>query len=115
LHRPSDHTCDVVHAHSKGHHRENRERNYTEASTPDVDPPVLPFASHRYDRFHHRKEKTLSGVTRAEQAQHIECGERVTTTHAEIVQAARNLHHEIRGALGGQTEDIFHHATPSHP
>ena len=47
--------------------------------------------------------ETLSGLTRAEQAQHIECGERVTTTHAEIVQAARNLHHEIRGALDGQT------------
>src|SRR5262245_692905 len=59
--------------------------------------------------------ETLSGLTRAEQAQHIECGERVTTTHAEIVQAARNLHDEIRAALCSQTQDIFDNATPFHP
>src|SRR4029453_17892996 len=45
-------------------------------------------------------QKTLAGLTRAEQAQHIECGKRMTTTHAEIVQAAGNLHHEIRDAFG---------------
>src|SRR5262252_7366038 len=48
-------------------------------------------------------QETLSGLTRAEQAQPIECGKRMTTTDAEIVQAACNLHHEIRDAFGGQT------------
>jgi hypothetical protein len=35
--------------------------------------------------------------------------------NAEMVQAARNLHDEIRDALGGQTQDIFDNATPFHP
>jgi hypothetical protein len=39
----------------------------------------------------------------------------MTTTHAEIVQAAGNLHHEIRDAFGGQTEDICDNPTPFHP
>ena len=39
----------------------------------------------------------------------------MTTTHAEIVQAARNLHDEIRDALGGQAQDIFDNPTPFHP
>lgn len=39
----------------------------------------------------------------------------MTTTHAEIVQAARNLHHEIREAFRGQTYDIFDNTTPFHP
>src|SRR5207247_11107437 len=33
-------------------------------------------------------QETLSGLTRVEQVQHIESRERVTTTHAEIMQAA---------------------------
>jgi hypothetical protein len=39
----------------------------------------------------------------------------VPTTHAEIVQAARNFHDEIRDALGGQAEDIFDNPAPFHP
>jgi hypothetical protein len=39
----------------------------------------------------------------------------MTTTHAEIVQAARNLHDEISDALYGQTQDIFDNPTPFHP
>jgi hypothetical protein len=31
------------------------------------------------------------------------------------VQAARNLHDEIRDPLCGQTQDIFDHPTPFHP
>jgi hypothetical protein len=60
-------------------------------------------------------QETLSGLTRAEQAQHIECGERVPTTDAEIVQATGNLHDEIRKALCGQAQDIFDNPTPFHP
>jgi len=37
------------------------------------------------------------------------------TTDAKIVQAARNLHDEIRDALGGQAEDIFDNPAPFHP
>ena len=37
------------------------------------------------------------------------------TTHAEIGQAARNLHAAIREALGGQALDIRDNATPFHP
>jgi hypothetical protein len=32
-----------------------------------------------------------------------------------MVQAARNLHDEIRDALGGQAQDIFDNPTPFHP
>ena len=39
----------------------------------------------------------------------------MTTTYAEIVQPARNLHHEIRHALCGQAQDIFDNPTPFHP
>jgi hypothetical protein len=39
----------------------------------------------------------------------------VTTTHAEIVQAARNLHDELRDARCGQAQDIFDNPTPFHP
>src|SRR5713226_6567804 len=59
--------------------------------------------------------ETLSGLTRVDQAQHIECGERMTTTHAEIMQAARNLHDHIRNTSFGQTQDIFDYPTPFHP
>ena len=38
----------------------------------------------------------------------------MTTTDAEIVQAARNLHDEIRDALCSQTQDIFDNPTPLH-
>jgi hypothetical protein len=31
----------------------------------------------------------------------------VTTTDPEIVQATRNLHNQIRDAVGRQTQDIF--------
>ena len=37
------------------------------------------------------------------------------TTHAEIVQAACNLHDEIRKALLGQAQDIFDNPAPFHP
>ena len=50
----------------------------------------------RIERYGNTRYKTLSGLTRVDQAHHIECGKRVTTTHAEIVQAARNLHDEIQ-------------------
>jgi hypothetical protein len=33
----------------------------------------------------------------------------------EIVQAARNLHHHIRNALGGQAQYIFDYPTPFDP
>ena len=59
--------------------------------------------------------ETLSGLTRVEQVQHIESRERVTTTHAEIMQAARNLHDEIRAALCRQTQNVFDNATSFHP
>jgi hypothetical protein len=39
----------------------------------------------------------------------------MTTTHAEIVQAARNLHDEIRAAFCSQPQNIFDDATPFHP
>ncbi len=45
----------------------------------------------------------------------MECGERVTTTDAEIVQAARNLQDQIRHAVGGQAQDLFDHPTPFDP
>ena len=38
----------------------------------------------------------------------------MTTTHAEIVQAARNLHDKIRKALCGQAQAILDHPTPFH-
>jgi hypothetical protein len=37
------------------------------------------------------------------------------TTHAKIVQAARNLHDEIRQALCGQAQGIFDNPAPFHP
>jgi hypothetical protein len=39
----------------------------------------------------------------------------VTAGDAEIVQAARNLHHHIRNTLGGQAQDIFDYPTPFDP
>jgi len=36
----------------------------------------------------------------------------VTTTDAEIVQAARNLHDQISTAVCGQAQDIFDNPTP---
>ena len=39
----------------------------------------------------------------------------MTTTHAEIVQAARNLHDQIRYAGFRQAQDIFDNPTPFHP
>jgi hypothetical protein len=39
----------------------------------------------------------------------------MTTTHAEIMQAARNLHDPIRNTRFGQAQDIFDYATPFHP
>jgi hypothetical protein len=39
----------------------------------------------------------------------------VTTTHAEIVQAAGNLHDQIRYAVFGQAQDIFDDPTPFDP
>ena len=34
----------------------------------------------------------------------------MTTSNAEIVQAARNLHHAIRDAFFGEAQDIFDNA-----
>ena len=34
----------------------------------------------------------------------------MTTTHTEIVQAARNLHHAIRDTFLGEAQDIFDNA-----
>ena len=39
----------------------------------------------------------------------------MTTTDAEIVQPARNLHDQIRNAIGGQAQDIFNNPTPFDP
>ena len=39
----------------------------------------------------------------------------MTTTDAEIVQAARHLPDQIRYAVGGQAQDIFDHPTPFDP
>ena len=39
----------------------------------------------------------------------------MTTTHAEIVQAARNLHHAIRDACFGEAQDIFDNAAAFDP
>ncbi len=39
----------------------------------------------------------------------------MTTTHAEIMQAARNLHDYIRHTRFGQAQDIFDSPTPFHP
>ncbi len=39
----------------------------------------------------------------------------MTTTHAEIMQAARNLHDHIRHTSFGQAQDIFDYPTPFHP
>src|SRR5207249_1510959 len=54
-------------------------------------------------------------LTRADQAQHIECGEQVTTTDAEIVQSASNLHDQISHAICGQAQDIFDNPTAFDP
>ena len=39
----------------------------------------------------------------------------MTTTHTEIMQAARNLHDHIRNTRFGQAEDIFDDPAPFHP
>ena len=39
----------------------------------------------------------------------------MTTTDAEIVQAASNLHDQIRYAVCGQAQDIFDNPTPFDP
>jgi hypothetical protein len=39
----------------------------------------------------------------------------MTARDAKIVQAARNLHHHIRYALGGQAQHIFDYPTPFAP
>jgi hypothetical protein len=39
----------------------------------------------------------------------------VTTTDAEIVQATRNLHDQVRYAVCGQAQDIFDNPTPFDP
>ena len=39
----------------------------------------------------------------------------MTTTYAEIMQAARNLHDHIRHTRFGQAQDIFDYAAPFHP
>ena len=39
----------------------------------------------------------------------------MTTRNAEIVQAARNLHHTIRDAYCGQAQDIFDNAAAFDP
>ena len=39
----------------------------------------------------------------------------MTTTYAEIMQAARNLHDHIRHTRFGQAQDIFDYTAPFHP
>ena len=39
----------------------------------------------------------------------------MTTRHAEIVQAAGNLHHAIRDAFCGEAQDIFDNAAAFDP
>jgi hypothetical protein len=39
----------------------------------------------------------------------------MTTTYAKIMQAARNLHDQIRHTRFGQAQDIFDYAAPFHP
>ena len=39
----------------------------------------------------------------------------MTTSNAEIVQAARHLHHAIRDAFLGEAQDIFDHAAAFDP
>lgn len=39
----------------------------------------------------------------------------MTTSNAEIVQAARNLHHAIRDAFCGEAQDIFDNAAAFDP
>ena len=39
----------------------------------------------------------------------------MTTRNAEIVQAARNLHHAIRDAFFGEAQDIFDNAAAFDP
>jgi hypothetical protein len=39
----------------------------------------------------------------------------MTTTYTEIMQAARNLHDQIRHTRFGQAQDIFDYAAPFHP
>jgi len=39
----------------------------------------------------------------------------VTTSNAEIVQPARNLHHAIRDAFFGEAQDIFDNAAAFDP
>ena len=69
----------------------------------------------RIERYGNTRYKTLSGLTRVDQTHHIECGKRVTTTHAEIVQAAAISMTRSRDALCGQAQDIFDNPTPFHP
>lgn len=38
----------------------------------------------------------------------------MTARDTEVMQAAGNLHHPIRNALFGQTQDILHNPTPLH-
>jgi hypothetical protein len=54
------------------------------------------------------------GLARVDQTQHIECKERVTATHAKIMQATGNLHNYIRNSGFGQTQDIFDDPAPLH-
>jgi hypothetical protein len=39
----------------------------------------------------------------------------MTTTHAEVMQPARNFHDHIRHTRFGQAQDIFDYPTPFHP
>ena len=39
----------------------------------------------------------------------------MTTTYTEIMQAARNLHDQIRYTRFGQAQDIFNYAASFHP
>lgn len=39
----------------------------------------------------------------------------MTTTYAEIMQAARNLHDHIRHTRFGEAQDIFDYTAPFHP
>src|SRR4029450_723036 len=85
------------------------------------DPGPLCLLSHNergwyfsFEAGEHSMNETLLGLARVDQTQHIECRERVTATHAKIMQATGNLHHHIRNTSFGQTQDIFDDPAPLH-
>jgi hypothetical protein len=61
------------------------------------------------------KEETLSLLSAANEVQYIESWQWGTTRNAEMVQAARHLHHALRDACCGEAQDIFDNAAAFDP